>query len=87
MTKRELAEQVLAASSGGDNVAPKVTFPEVLNYIDMGAFIVQLKLAQDVGFNSDAPAADGYFAEDCLAECQKRGLKPVYIPKLLFIHN
>lgn len=36
MTKRELAEQVLAASSGGDNVAPKVTFPEALNYIDMG---------------------------------------------------
>lgn len=58
-----------------------------LNYIDMGAFIVELKLAQEVGFNHDVAGADGLFAEECNAKCIERGLKSIHIPKTLFIHN
>jgi hypothetical protein len=58
-----------------------------LNYIDMGAFMVELKLAQEVGFNHDVAGADGLFAEECHAKCIERGLKSIHIEKTLFIHN
>jgi hypothetical protein len=58
-----------------------------VNNIDMGAFIVELKLAQSVGFVHDVPEADGLFAEECAAKCKEKGLKAVHIPKVLFIHN
>jgi glycosyltransferase involved in cell wall biosynthesis len=58
-----------------------------LNYIDMGAFIVDLALAQEVGFNHDVAGADGLFAEECNAKCIERGLRSVHIEKTLFIHN
>jgi hypothetical protein len=35
MTKKEMAELLLAASSGGDNVAPKTTYAEMFKYIDL----------------------------------------------------
>lgn len=57
-------------------------------YIDMGAFIVRSDVAKAVGFNHDNISADGRYAEDCLAYCQKQGLRTVYIPNtVMFIHN
>ena len=57
------------------------------NYIDMGAYIVNLKIAQEVGFVHDVPYADGLFAEECDALCRSRRLRVVHIPKVLFVHN
>lgn len=57
------------------------------NFIDMGAFIVEIKLAQSVGFIHDVPASDGLFAEECAARCMELRLKTVHIPKVLFSHN
>lgn len=58
-----------------------------LNYIDMGAYIVELKLAQEVGFVHEIAGADGLFAEECHALCLERGLKSIHVDKTLFIHN
>jgi hypothetical protein len=57
------------------------------NFIDMGSFIVKLDVAQHVGFNHTHVSADGRYAVECLAECQKRGLIAVKINKPLFIHS
>lgn len=58
-----------------------------MNFIDMGAYIVELKLAQEVGFIHDVAGADGLFAEECDAKCTERGLKSIHLEKTLFIHN
>jgi hypothetical protein len=55
--------------------------------IDMGSFIVRLDLAKRVGFNHIVEVADGMYAEECAAECVKRGLRVIGIAKPLFIHN
>jgi GT2 family glycosyltransferase len=55
--------------------------------IDMGSFIVRVDVAKAVGFNHTVEVADGIYAEECAAECRKRGLMIVGIPKPLFIHN
>jgi hypothetical protein len=58
-----------------------------LNFIDMGAFIVNLPLAQEIGFIHMEPAADGMYCEECDALIKKRGMLSVHINKTLFIHN
>jgi hypothetical protein len=63
-----------------------ISVPKV-NCIDMGAFIVELKLAQEVGFVHDVGWADGLFAEECNAKSLERGLKSIHVNKTLFIHN
>jgi hypothetical protein len=57
------------------------------NFIDMGSFIVRLDVAQSIGFNHTHVSADGRYAVECLAECEKRGLIAVKINKAIFIHN
>lgn len=68
--------------------------PELLeHHIDMGAFIVKLDLAKEVGFNythckaKDYFSADGVYAEECNAKRIEKGLRSTYIRKLLFVHN
>lgn len=61
-------------------------FPKV-NHIDMGAFFVEIKLAQQIGFTHDEPASDGIYAEECYAEIRKRGFQAAYIDIPLFVHN
>jgi hypothetical protein len=56
-------------------------------YIDMGSFITRLDVAKAVGFNHEHEQADGVFAEECAAECGRRGLRVVQINKALFCHN
>jgi hypothetical protein len=56
-------------------------------YIDMGSFITRLDVAKTVGFNHEHEQADGVFAEECAAECSRRGLRIVQINKALFVHN
>jgi hypothetical protein len=58
-----------------------------LNFIDMGAFIVRLSLAQKVGFAHDDSGADGMYAEECNAMGQRIGLSAIHIPITLFVHN
>ena len=58
-----------------------------LNYIDMGAYIIDLKIAQEVGFNHDIAGADGLFAEECNQKCIDSGLKSVHVPVTMFVHN
>jgi hypothetical protein len=58
-----------------------------LNYIDMGAFIVDLKIAQEVGFVHMDPAADGIYCEECVAKCKEKGLQVVHLSKTAFVHN
>jgi glycosyltransferase involved in cell wall biosynthesis len=57
------------------------------NQIDMAAFIVELKLAQEVGFNHEIPLADAMYAMECAAACKKKGLRVHKINKCLLIHN
>lgn len=63
-----------------------VSRPKV-NYMDMGAFIVNLPLAKEVGFVHNVPHSDGLYAEECAAKCIQKGLKVTKIPKPLFVHN
>ncbi len=56
-------------------------------YIDMGSFITRMDVAKAVGFNHEHEQADGAFAEECAAECSRRGLRVVGINKALFVHN
>jgi len=58
-----------------------------VDHIDIGSFIVRTDIAKAVGFHGVEFNADGYYAELCLEECHKRGLREVYIPKPLFVHN
>lgn len=58
-----------------------------LNHVDMGAYITEIKLAQNVGFQHDVPGSDGLFAEDCSARCKQLGLKTIHIEKTFFVHN
>ncbi|MDD5565035.1 MAG: glycosyltransferase family A protein [Thermoanaerobaculaceae bacterium] len=55
--------------------------------IDLGAFIVRMPLAKEVGFTHDTYAFDGYYAEDCLSAAISKGLRAVHVRKPLFIHN
>lgn len=55
--------------------------------IDVGALIVSLPLAQEVGYVHDVGHADGLYAEECKKLCIKKSLKIVHINKFLFIHN
>jgi hypothetical protein len=55
--------------------------------IDMGAFIVKLDIAQEVGFKHNHFSADGTYCEECNQRRADKGLRVVYIPKCLFIHN
>lgn len=55
--------------------------------IDMGAFIVRADVAKETGFNHDDAQADGFYAGECLARCQRKGLIAVKIEKALFVHN
>jgi GT2 family glycosyltransferase len=63
-------------------------------FIDMGAFIVRLSIAQENGFNNcynldGTPcfSADGKYAEECNNLAVSKGLKPVHIKRMLFVHN
>jgi hypothetical protein len=56
-------------------------------YIDMGCFMVRFDIAQQTGFNHYNHSADGLYAEECEANCKRKGLQTRYIPKALFIHN
>jgi hypothetical protein len=56
-------------------------------YIDLGAFAVRLPLAKQVGINNSSDIADGLFAQDCLAECKRRGMTTHKTEKIIFIHN
>jgi len=58
-----------------------------VDHIDIGSFIVRVDIAKEVGFNGVEFNADGYYAENCLAKCKEHGLREVYIPKPLFVHN
>jgi hypothetical protein len=58
-----------------------------VDHIDIGSFIVRVDVAKAVGFKGVEFNADGYYAENCFDECQRRGLREVYIPKPLFVHN
>jgi hypothetical protein len=58
-----------------------------VDHIDIGSFIVRVDIAKEVGFNGVEFNADGYYAESCLAACKEKGLREVYIPKPLFVHN
>ena len=53
----------------------------------MGAFIVNLPIAKQVGFKDIKKEADGIYAEKCMDVCKTKGLRTVYIEKPLFIHN
>lgn len=56
-------------------------------YIDMGAFIVRLNIAQKVGFNHQHETADGAYAEECAKYCAANGFRTVHIPKPIWVHN
>lgn len=58
-----------------------------VNHIDMGAFIVNLKIAQEVGFIHDLPESDGLYAEECATKCAQKGYRVVKVDKPLFVHN
>jgi len=55
--------------------------------IDMGAFIVRLDVAKETGFNHFHFSADGCYAAECKATCERKGLQIIYIDKFLFVHN
>lgn len=55
--------------------------------IDIGAFIVRLDIAKEAGFKHDDFAADGDYAEECKALCDKKRLDTYWLQKPLFIHN
>lgn len=59
----------------------------VINYIDMGSFIVRMDIAKKVGFNHVTFTADGHFAVECAAYCRKIRVNVAYIDKPLFVHN
>lgn len=63
-----------------------ISRPKV-NFIDMGAFIVKLPLAKEVGFAHDVPHSDGLYAEECAARCLQTGLRVAKVVKPIFIHN
>jgi glycosyltransferase involved in cell wall biosynthesis len=56
-------------------------------YIDLGAFAVRLPIAKRVGIKALSDIADGLFAQDCLAECNRVGMTTHKTEKILFIHN
>lgn len=58
-----------------------------VDHIDIGSFIVRVDIAKKVGFHGTEFNADGYYAELCFEECKKNGLREVYIPKPIFVHN
>lgn len=59
-----------------------------LSHIDMGAFIVRLSVAQEVGFKHVTyPAADGLYAEECAQRCLEKNLRAIHISTAMFIHN
>ncbi len=58
-----------------------------VDHIDIGSFIVRADMAKMAGFHNITFNADGEYAEACLAMCHQHGLREVYIPKPLFIHN
>jgi len=58
-----------------------------VGHIDMGSFIVRLDVARAIGFSQVVEVADGIYAEECAAECWKRGLDRKKISKPLFVHN
>lgn len=55
--------------------------------IDIGAFIVRLSIAKEVGFTHNTYAFDGYYAEECRDYCLNKGFTSLHILKPLFIHN
>jgi hypothetical protein len=57
------------------------------NFIDMGAFFVEIKLAQEIGFRHDVPASDGLYCEECYAAIRQRGWQAAYVDLPLFVHN
>lgn len=57
------------------------------NQIDMAAFCVRADIAKATGFNHDHFSADGTYAEECLRNCVRKGLKAVKINKCLLVHN
>lgn len=59
-----------------------------INYIDLGCFVTELKLAQSIGFNRiTRPDADGLFAKDVANYCNRNGLRIIKLPNILFVHN
>lgn len=55
--------------------------------IDIGSFVVREDVAHATGFNNFAFNGDGHYAVACAMRCRDAGLKIIYIPKPLFIHN
>lgn len=58
-----------------------------VDHIDVGAFVVRADVAKKVGFTNFAFNGDGYYACACADQCKRQGLRTVYIPKPLFVHN
>lgn len=59
----------------------------VQNFVDCGSFITRVDVAKTVGFTDMFEQADGRFAERCVEECKRRGLRTVYVGLPLFVHN
>jgi GT2 family glycosyltransferase len=55
--------------------------------IDLGAAIVRLDIAKQVGFKFDHFSADGAYLEECGRVASRMGLCAVHIQKGLFVHN
>jgi len=59
-----------------------------VNYIDLGCFVTELKLAQSIGFHRlTRYDADGLFAKDVANFCDRNNLKTIKLPNVLFVHN
>tara|TARA_B110000483_G_C18050669_1_gene486380 strand:+ start:353 stop:1015 length:663 start_codon:yes stop_codon:yes gene_type:complete len=76
----------------GRKKKPSYSFFDVfykINYIDIGAVIVNTELAQKVGFVDKSFAGDATYFEDILKQKNKEGLKlnVVKIPRVLLVHN
>jgi len=55
-------------------------------WIDIGSFAVRADIAKQTGFNHEHISADGIYAEECLKNCQRVGLRTIHIQKYIFIH-
>lgn len=70
------------------NYTYDVLFAKIkVNHIDMGAFMVNLRIAQETGFVHDLPESDGLYAEECAARCAAQGYRIAKINKPIFVHN
>lgn len=59
----------------------------MVDHIDIGSFIVRIDIAKRIGFTGTTFNADGVYAMQCANLCKVHGLRVIYIPKPLFVHN